>query len=418
MQRFAFGVVLSLACVASAYADVRADVDGIAAVVEANYFDPKRAATIAEGLRQSATAGEFDRLTDRRDLASELSLRLRKLDGHFSVDARYGGTEVRRPTPRGEPLPESRINYGFQRVERLSGNIGYIEVSFTADIDFDDRESPARRAADAAFALVRDADAVIIDLRRNGGGAPSMVGYLVSAFVAPDADVYNTFYSRAGTESERPKKPYASPRLDVPVYVLTSGRTGSAAEAIAYTLQVAKRAQVVGERSGGAANPGEPFVTPQGYEVFIATGSPRNPISGRNWEGVGVTPDVEVANERALLRARELALEKILAGSIAGASRTDTQWALDALRAPTNLVVKDIAGEFGSYTLSVDAGVLFAKVARFPAMKLVPLRQDQFFFEDNTSRRLMLERADGKVIAIRLDDADGRQRRLARRAAP
>jgi hypothetical protein len=255
-------------------------------------------------------------------------------------------------------------------------------------------------------------------VRRNGGGAPSMVGYLVSAFVAAQADVYNTFYSREDTASERPKIPYPSPRLDVPLYVLTSGRTGSAAEAIAYTLQAAKRAQVVGERSGGAANPGAAFPTPQGYDVFIATGSPRNPITGRNWEGVGVTPDVEVSNERALPRARELALEKILAGPIAGASRTDTQWALEALRAPANVAVKDIAGEFGAYALAVDSGVLYAKVARFPAMKLVPLRQDQFFFEDNTSRRVTLERKDGQIIAIRIDSADGSQRRLSRRAAP
>jgi hypothetical protein len=422
MRRFAAVVVLSLAGAWAAHADIRTDVDGVAAAIEANYFDPKRATTIADGLRKSAKAGEFDRLTDRRDLASELSQRLRKLDGHFSVDARYGGTQPRRPISRDEPLPEHRINHGFQRVERLAGNIGYIELSFTSDIDFADRDSPARRSADAALALVRDADAVIIDVRRNGGGAPSMVGYLVSAFVAPDADVYNTFYSRKGTQSERPKTPYPSPRLDVPLYVLTSGRTGSAAEAIAYTLQAAKRAQVVGERSAGAANPGDQFVTPQGYAVFVATGSPRNPINGRNWEGVGVTPDVATSNEQALTRARELALEKILAGSISGSSRTDAQWALEALRAPANLTVKDIAGEFGSYTLNVDGGVLYAKVARFPAMKLVPLREDQFYFDDNTSRRLTLERKDGRkdgeIVAIRLDDADGRQRRLARRTTP
>jgi len=321
---------LLVLAIASASADILTDVDGIAEVIEANYFDPARAAAIADDLRTDAQAGDFDRYPDRGELAAALTQRLRKLDGHFGV---HWGAQDSRARRGGMRIAQTRQNYGFKRVERLPGNLAYLELTFVADIDFDDASSPARRAADAALTLLRGADGVILDLRNNGGGAPSMVGYLVSAFVEPDADVYNTFHSREGTETERPAAAYSPAMLDVPLYVLTSRGTASAAESIAFTLQSAQRATVVGERSAGAANPGQTFDSPQGYVVFVSTGSPRNPINGRNWEGGGVRPDVEVAGDAALMRAREIALTKILSGAIEGAPREDARSALEALDA-------------------------------------------------------------------------------------
>lgn len=297
-----FLLFLFLPC---ARADVVADVGGIAAVIEAHYFDPVRGAAIADELRADARDGAFNGYPDNDELAAALTERLRKLDGHFRV---HWGAPPPRMRRGGIRLAASRENYGFKRVERLAGNLAYIELTIVADIDFKDADSPARRAADTALARVRDADAVILDLRGNGGGAPSMVGYLVSAFVEPDADVYNTFHSREGTETERPAIAYSPAMTDMPLYVLTNEGTASAAESIAFTLQSARRATVVGEQSAGAANPGQTFDSPQGYVVFVSTGSPKNPVNGRNWEGSGVQPDVEVASDTALMRARELAL--------------------------------------------------------------------------------------------------------------
>jgi len=319
-----------LASINNAHADVRADIGGIAATIEANFYDPVRAKQIANDLRRDAEQGRYADFTDREAFARELTRQLRKVDGHFGVRAREPQTQEQRP-PRRRPPPDSQSNYGFGRIELLPGNIGYIELPHTAHFDVNDRNAPARLAADAALSRVRGADAVIIDVRNNGGGSPAMVGYLVSAFVPADANVYNTFHRRDGTDTERPAIPYSKPMLDVPLYVLTNRGCASAAESIAYTLQQAKRAQIVGERSAGAANPGASFAAPNGYSVFIATGTPRNPISGRNWEGTGVTPDVQVDESQALVRAQELALERILAKAN-GAARKDAQSALDALR--------------------------------------------------------------------------------------
>ena len=112
-------------------------------------------------------------------------------------------------------------------VRILPGNIGYLDLAFFAGFDFADRNAPPRVAIDAALALLQWTDAVVIDLRDNGGGSPAMVGYLTSAFTPRGADIYNTFHSRQGTSSEAPLDWHPAPRLDVPLYVLGSSMFGA-----------------------------------------------------------------------------------------------------------------------------------------------------------------------------------------------
>src|SRR5262249_15686714 len=154
--------------------------------------------------------------------------------------------------------------------------------------------------------------AVIVDLRDSAGGSPAMVGYLVSYFVPKNSDIYNTFKSRQGDSDERPPaKIPTPPRSDIPLVVLTSGRSASAAESFAHTLQSAKRARIVGERSAGAANPTALFPIDGGFEVTISVGEPINPITHRNWEGTGVVPDTEVPVPQALTEAQKIALTSL-----------------------------------------------------------------------------------------------------------
>lgn len=390
----------------------RQTVAAVAARIRELYFDPAAGDRIARELEEAAAAGVFDALTDGRDLAAALSDRLRPADAHFNVAYDPEGAagppmQGRPPTagaapaparPRGNP--EAQSNYGFRSVEILPGNVGYIDLRQFSNIDFEDPADPARRAADAALAFVAGADAVIFDLRHNGGGAPSMVGYLTSAFTPANAPIYNTFHSRDGTRSEAPEVFHPNPRLDVPVYVLISGRTGSAGEAFPYTLQAARRATIVGEASGGAANPGGMFPVAGGFAVFVSTGSPKNPNTGANWEGVGVQPDVAVPWDQALTRAHALALEGIVA---ADAGRTDAAWALEALRAAGRGGgdLSAYAGSYGDETVAAAEGGLRITRGRRPPVELVPLGDDLFSVADDPGRRVRFERdADGRIVAF------------------
>lgn len=378
------------------------------------YFDPAKAEQVAAALEAEAAAGAFDALTDPSDLAAALGARLRPADAHFNViydpNAPAGPAPRMRP-PEGAPgagpqpqrarpvnLGEVRNHYGFRRVEILPGNIGYIELRGFSDLDFDNPDSPSHKAADAALDFIAGTDAVIIDLRDNGGGSPSMVGYLVSAFTPAGAPIYNTFQGRDGTRSEAPRGNRANPRLDVPLYVLISARSGSAAEAFPYTLQAAGRATIVGETSGGAANPGGMVPAGGGFSVFVSQGSPRNPITGTNWEGTGVVPDVAVPWDQALIKAQELALQAIVA---ADASRVDATWALEAMAAPAAGDLSAYAGTYGDRSVRVVGDRLHVVVGRRPPTVLQALGNDVFSQVGDPDRRVRFTRdSAGRVEAM------------------
>jgi hypothetical protein len=402
----------------------RVAASAIAQLIEDNYFSVERGAAIAGELRQRTESGAFDRYTNPYDLATALTATLQPHDAHFNV--RFGGPPAGVPVQGAAPRapiagedPAARANYGFRRVEMLPGRIGYIALDQFANFDPADANAPAKRAADAAMTFLSGAEAYIIDVRDNGGGSPVMVGYLSAYFTPEGADIFNTFHSRSGTRSEAPRATPAGAReLEAPVYVLTSGRTGSAAEAFAYTLQSAGRAQTVGAASGGAANPGGGFPTPQGFVVFISTGSPINPITGRNWEGTGVSANVDVPVSEALHAAHMLALEATLR-SLSGDAATETQWTLEAMRGggPT-LSARELrayAGAYGERTVVAVNGALEVRFGRRPPSVLIPLERDIFTIEGRPLARVRFDRnAQDQIEAYSQLGPQGVQARFLR----
>ena len=222
---------------------------------------------------------------------------------------------------------EREHNGGFARVEQLPGNIGYIDLRMF--------QSPSVAGEHAANAMDRlaDSDALIIDLRKNGGGNADMVALLVSYLLGPERVLVNTFVGRDG---KRQNETWTTP--DLPgrrftgkdVYLLTSSYTFSAAEEFAYDLKNLKRATIVGETTGGGANPIDNFRINDRFEVSIPIARAVNPITGTNWEGVGVEPDVRVPAADALQTAHLAALEKRLERTSDPAQRAALE---DAIRA-------------------------------------------------------------------------------------
>lgn len=222
-------------------------------------------------------------------------------------------------------------DHGFHRVERLDGNVGYIDLRNFA------RTSEAKGKAVRAMKSMATIDALIFDLRHNRGGSPSMI-QLLASYLFDEPVLLNTIFTR-GTDAREELWTYAEVegrRLSsVPVYVLTSGTTFSAAEAFAYCLQSRGRVTVIGEVTGGGAHRVTLKEWPDlGIALLVPYTRPINPITQTDWEGTGVQPDVEVPASQALHQAHKAALQELLQRAVEPEERATLEWLLAGLEDP------------------------------------------------------------------------------------
>src|SRR5262245_2891845 len=329
----------------------------VARQIEARYVLVDEAPRIAERLREKAGTGAYGGSRTPEDLAVALTGDLRAISGdlHFALEhdpehaarllAAGAGTSPQLPDlgHTAEELERMRLaNYGFRRVEMLSGNVALIELAAFDDL------AVAQPTAAAAMAFVSHADAVIFDIRGNPGGWGNTVGFLVSYFLPGDLELTSMFDRETGetTVSRTLASVPGQRMLDVPVFVLTSPFTGSAAEAFAFTLQLAGRATIVGHRTVGAAQGGGWVPVGDGFVVFIPSFRSFDPKTGRSWEGSGVLPDIEAPVDRAL----EVAHWRAVAELDARATRQDLRWLLPLLElAARGPAERDVTGFDGHY---------------------------------------------------------------------
>lgn len=290
--------------------ELASTVQSIASMLRDSYVYPEVGERMAADILARLERGEYDGISDDRTLAERLTADLRALsdDKHLGVvhTPRAGS-----PGPAGpmrSPDDLRRENYYFRKAELLQGNIGYLRFDlFVAD----DR---SKETASAALAFLANADALIIDLRRNGGGSPDMIRYITSYFF-DEPTLLNVMLDRDGkvvseyyTLESIPGKRFAP---DLPVYILTSNYTFSGAEEFSYNLKHLNRAIVIGETTGGGAHPVRGERVNERYTLRVPFMRARNPISGTNWEGTGVRPHIEVSADDALDRALREAREAV-----------------------------------------------------------------------------------------------------------
>jgi hypothetical protein len=264
--------------------------------------------TAAAKLEAQLAAGAYASLDQPRAFAEKLTADLYEVakDKHLRIMAPGPGPAA--PGGGAPPPPPPKSEGGIVRADRLPGNIGYIEVSgFPAPAAF-------RPPTEKAMAAVGDTKALIIDIRRNGGGSPESVAFLVSFFLDPAKPPMkiNDFTNRTPNTKDfttRAQMSVATPTSyrGKPVYVLTSARTFSGGEEFAYDVQAFKLGTLVGETTGGGANPGGVSQVGSGLGIFLPNGRPINPVTGTNWEGVGVIPEIKTPVADAL----KVALEKL-----------------------------------------------------------------------------------------------------------
>jgi hypothetical protein len=288
-------------------------------LLERHYVFADVAAAMARAVRERQAAGAYEALSDPAEFARTLAADLRAVSRDKHLDLFYRAEPF--PPPPGEAdLPRLReearlfsnlLNHGFGRVERLPGNIGYLEQRSFIEPEF------ARAAAGHAFDYLAETFVLIVDLRRNTGGSAAMVAELASYLFGPDPVLLNRIYWRAddrttefSTRTDLPGRRYGANKR---VYVLTSNETPSAAEEFAYDLQALGRATIVGEVTWGGANPVAGFPLDPNFIIAIPAGRAINPITGTNWEGVGVRPDWATPASDALRVAHTFALNNVVA---------------------------------------------------------------------------------------------------------
>src|SRR5262245_32476546 len=294
-------------------------IEALAMKLSTGYVLPEAVGRISQALHSANSAGEYDGKTPQ-EFADAVGRTLRNAshDKHFAV--------FYQPAPSvsaESALPSveqrERLNFGFGKLERLRGNVGYLEL-----VNFSELRQQSAETASALLSTLANFDAIILDLRRNGGGNTPMAAFIATYFFDAPRVHLNDIYWRDTNETNQFWTTIFVPgrrSAKQPLYILTSASTFSAAEDFCYSMQNLKRALVVGETTGGGAHSsrGPQRLTPS-FTAIIPAGRSVSPITKTNWEGTGVTPDIKTSADTSLSVAHLHALRCLLE------KETDRQW--------------------------------------------------------------------------------------------
>jgi hypothetical protein len=370
-------------------------IDSVTAALNKTYVFEDVAEDMEKHVRKKLKKGEYDEYATIPEFAHALSEDLREISGDRHIGLRYATDEEIQAFLEQDEDPDldyerelaeqKRENFQFKKIEILPGNVGYLKFNAFVDAPL------SGPTATAAMNFLAHTDALIIDLRENGGGSPSLIQFMTAYFLEESTHL-NSFHTRQGDSVHQFwSLPYVpGPKMeDTDLYVLTSHYTFSGAEEFTYNLKNLERATIVGETTGGGAHPITYEVWPSlncGMSVPYARAV--NPISGTNWEGTGIEPHIAVPQEQALDRAYLEALTKLRERAEDEDRAFALDWAIEGLRArlhPVDLdraTLEEYAGQYGPRKLWVEEGVLQYQREDGPIREAIPMGDTLFRFED------------------------------------
>lgn len=299
-------------------------VDTLVAKLNANYVFPDKAKQVETALRQRQREGRYDGIIDGKQLAKQLSDDIESVvhDKHMLVDFSVPPVppdDAMPPPPRTRAQWEKQVppeviervrasNLGVEKVDHLSSNIGYLQISMFGPVFLVSEKFAA------SMDTLADTDGLIIDLRNNGGGGDDSTTLLSSYFVDEKTRLNDSWdratdtTTQSWTHEKLEGKRYGGKK---PVIILVGAYTRSAAESFAYTMQALKRATIIGQRTWGGAHPARPFRLSDHFFAVIPSRRIISPITHNNWERVGVIPDIAVTSDNALAVAKDLLQRRI-----------------------------------------------------------------------------------------------------------
>jgi len=389
-------------------------VDQISTLLNTNYVFADTAKKIENRLRERFKTGAYDKYSVPQAFAEAVNKDLAEIghDRHMGfAHAPAQAAEIARLRSRNadeltaararELEAARRNNFGFRKVERLAGNIGYVDFRSFAPA------GEAGATAVAAMNFLAYCDAVIVDLRQNGGGNPSQIQLISSYFFSEPTHLNDLYYRAEDTTENYWTLPFVpGPRMaGTDLYILTSRATFSGAEEFSYNMKNLKRATLIGETTGGGAHPTDAKIVQTEYVLRVPEGRAINPYSKTNWEGTGVTPDIQVPAAEAYDRAYALALDKLRGKTTDPERKRTYEWILVELAAkakpvyPGEGALKRFAGEYGERKVVFENEALFYQRTG-PKLRLMPLTETLFAVEGSDYFRVEFEMKDGKAVAL------------------
>lgn len=306
-------------------------VDEALAQLKAQYVFPDKYVAIEQNVRKHQKAGDYARAADDKTFAELVTTHLQDVTHDKHMSLKYQ-PDARAARPRQFVVSEAardkerRENYGVRKVEILAGNIGYIDIAY-----FHDDAQISGDTYASAMGLLANTDALIIDLRNNKGGGNT--NQLLASYLLDEPTIITELRYRGRAPIQTWTQPYVPGKryLGKPVYVLTSNRTFSAAEAFAFAMQNNKRATMIGATTRGGGNPNTFVPIGSDFLVSIPIGQAVDPATGKGWDGVGIIPEVAVDEKQALDVAQRKALETVRDAAKDDAAREGAAKALAAL---------------------------------------------------------------------------------------
>ncbi|WP_296384734.1 S41 family peptidase [Winogradskyella sp.] len=386
-------------------------VDSIGSKLNANYVFPDIAAKMTSSIESKLRNGDYKSIIDPQEFATRLTADLRAIskDKHIRVNFDPGQIADQQRTVTAADSATylnryinslKRNNFGFKEVKIMAGNIGYLDLRSFSNVEY------AGETAVSAMNFLSNTDAIIIDLRNNGGGSPAMIQLITSYLFGSNPVHLNNFYWRPSDQNSQTwTLPHVSGTRspDTPVYVLTSGGTFSAAEEFSYNLKHLERATLVGATTGGGAHPGGSVVATDRFMVWVPTGRAINPITNTNWEGTGVSPHIEVPAAEALDVAYIKALESLMKTNKDESLKAFYEWPIAELSIKTNPVtldaktLKSYAGNYGPRMVSFENGKLFYQRGSGTKYELAPYSNNEFILLGLDSFRIRFL-SEGNII--------------------
>jgi hypothetical protein len=392
----------------------QAIVDEVSKLLRENYIFPETSQKIEDYIGTRLKNGDYDKLSGSREFAEAVSADLLAVgkDKHMGLAyAPERAAEMRRLMSRSEDeakaarerqlASQKADNFGFRKVERLPGNVGYLDFRYFASAD------EAGPTMIAAMNFLGYCDAVIVDLRQNGGGDTTGIQLLCSYFF-PEMKHLNDIRYRDETKDENywtiAYVPGPKP-VNADLYILTSARTFSGAEEFSYNMKNLKRGTIIGETTGGGAHPTDAKIVQNDFILRVPFARAENPYSKTNWEGTGVVPDVQVPASEAFDRAYRMAVEKLAAKTADPQKKAQYDWILTGLNTKANPVrvgekiLKTYAGIYGDRKVTFENGTLFYQRTG-PKLRLTPMTETLFAVEGLDYLRVEFVVKDGKAVEL------------------